>query len=84
MVIISDCGDGAQARSEVLDSRGNPTVAVEVTLACARAAATALGVPLYRYLGGVDAHILPVPMLNILNGGKRLLPGVAALNDRQS
>jgi enolase len=41
-----------------------------VSLACARAAATALGVPLYRYLGGVDAHVLPVPMLNILNGGK--------------
>jgi enolase len=41
-----------------------------VSLACARAAATALGVPLYRYLGGVDAHVLPVPMFNILNGGK--------------
>lgn len=40
------------------------------SLACARAAAAALGVPLYRYLGGVDAHILPVPMFNILNGGK--------------
>src|SRR4030095_15884201 len=41
-----------------------------VSLACARAAAMGLGVPLYRYLGGVDAHILPVPMFNILNGGK--------------
>ena len=41
-----------------------------VSLACARAAATAIGVPLYRYLGGVDAHVLPVPMLNILNGGR--------------
>ena len=41
-----------------------------VSLACARAAAASLGVPLYRYLGGVDAHILPVPMFNILNGGK--------------
>src|SRR4029453_16620196 len=41
-----------------------------VSLACARAAATARGVPLYRYLGGVDAHVLPVPMFNILNGGK--------------
>jgi enolase len=40
------------------------------SLACARAAATALRVPLYRYLGGVDAHVLPVPMFNILNGGK--------------
>ena len=41
-----------------------------VSLACARAAAAALGVPLYRYLGGADAHVLPVPMFNILNGGK--------------
>jgi enolase len=41
-----------------------------VSLACARAAAAALGLPLYRYLGGADAHLLPVPLFNILNGGK--------------
>jgi enolase len=41
-----------------------------VSLATARAAATALELPLYRYLGGVGARTLPVPMLNILNGGK--------------
>jgi len=41
-----------------------------VSLSCARAAAAALGLPLYRYIGGVDAHILPVPCFNILNGGK--------------
>jgi enolase len=41
-----------------------------VSLATAHAAAAALGLPLYRYLGGVDAHRLPVPMFNILNGGK--------------
>lgn len=40
-----------------------------VSLAAARAAANALKVPLYRYLGGVNAHKLPVPMMNILNGG---------------
>jgi enolase len=40
-----------------------------VSLAVARAAAAALGLPLYRYLGGVSANILPVPMFNILNGG---------------
>jgi enolase len=40
------------------------------SLAVARAAADALGLPLYRYLGGVDAHVLPVPLMNILNGGK--------------
>ena len=40
-----------------------------VSIACARAAATALGIPLYRFLGGVNANRLPVPMMNILNGG---------------
>lgn len=41
-----------------------------VSLATARAAADSLGIPLYRYLGGAPAHRLPVPMFNILNGGK--------------
>ena len=41
-----------------------------VSLACAKAAASYLSLPLYRYLGGVYAHQLPVPMMNILNGGK--------------
>ncbi|MDR1414746.1 MAG: phosphopyruvate hydratase [Odoribacteraceae bacterium] len=40
-----------------------------VSLACARAAATALEIPLYRYIGGVNAKVLPVPMMNIINGG---------------
>jgi enolase len=40
-----------------------------VSMAVARAAAASLGVPLYRYLGGVSASVLPVPMMNILNGG---------------
>ncbi|MGA2505594.1 MAG: phosphopyruvate hydratase [Anaerolineales bacterium] len=40
-----------------------------VSLAVAKAAAAALGLPLYRYIGGVYAHVLPVPMMNILNGG---------------
>ena len=40
------------------------------SLAVARAAASAIGMPLYTYLGGVNAHQLPVPMLNIVNGGK--------------
>jgi enolase len=39
------------------------------SLAIAKAAANSLGLPLYRYIGGVYAHVLPVPMLNILNGG---------------
>jgi enolase len=44
-----------------------------VSLATAHAAATSYGLPLYRYLGGVGARTLPVPMLNILNGGKHAL-----------
>ena len=40
-----------------------------VSLATARAAATLLEIPLYRYLGGTNANTLPVPMMNILNGG---------------
>ena len=41
-----------------------------VSLAVARAAADELAVPLYRYVGGVNAHVLPVPMMNVLNGGE--------------
>lgn len=40
-----------------------------VSMACARAAANSLEIPLYRYLGGVSANLLPTPMMNILNGG---------------
>ena len=40
-----------------------------VSLAVAKAAANSLGLPLYRYIGGVYAHVLPVPMMNIMNGG---------------
>ncbi|HHJ00689.1 MAG TPA: phosphopyruvate hydratase, partial [Candidatus Aerophobetes bacterium] len=40
------------------------------SLAVAKAAANSLGLPLYRYLGGVEARIIPVPMMNVLNGGK--------------
>ncbi|MBW2311838.1 MAG: phosphopyruvate hydratase, partial [Deltaproteobacteria bacterium] len=41
-----------------------------VSLAVARAAADSLGIPLYRYMGGLNAHRLPMPMMNIVNGGK--------------
>lgn len=41
-----------------------------VSMAVARAAAEALGIPLYRYFGGISPRLLPVPMMNILNGGK--------------
>jgi enolase len=46
-----------------------------VSLACAKAAANFLRLPLYRYIGGTFAHLLPVPMMNILNGGKHAVDG---------
>jgi enolase len=47
-----------------------------VSLAVAKAAAEEFGQPLYRYLGGVNAHVLPVPMMNILNGGAHADNGI--------
>ncbi len=60
----------------MLDLDGTPNKSVlganailGTSLAVAKAAANSLGIPLYRYIGGVYAHVLPVPMMNILNGG---------------
>lgn len=60
----------------MLDLDGTPTKSrlganaiLGVSLAVAKAAAISAGLPLYRYLGGPNAHVLPVPMMNILNGG---------------
>jgi enolase len=50
-------------------SRLGANAILAVSMACARASAEALGMPLYRYLGGVNACTLPTPMMNILNGG---------------
>ncbi len=50
-------------------SRLGANAVLGVSLAVARAAADSTGLPLFRYLGGPNAHVLPVPMLNILNGG---------------
>lgn len=50
-------------------SRLGANAVLGVSMAVARAAAKSLGIPLYRYLGGANASILPVPMLNIINGG---------------
>jgi enolase len=50
-------------------SRLGANAILGVSLAVAKAAANSLQLPLYRYIGGVHAHVLPVPMLNILNGG---------------
>jgi enolase len=63
-----------------LDGTGNKgnlgaNAILGVSLAAAKAVAEALGLPLYRYLGGVGARTLPVPMMNILNGGKHAVDG---------
>jgi len=50
-------------------SRLGANAILGVSLATAKAAADARGLPLYRYVGGVSAHVLPVPMMNIINGG---------------
>ena len=50
-------------------SRLGANAVLGVSLAVARAAASSAGLPLFRYLGGPNAHLLPVPMMNILNGG---------------
>ena len=50
-------------------SRLGANAILAVSMACARASANALNLPLYRYLGGVNACLLPTPMMNILNGG---------------
>jgi enolase len=50
-------------------SRLGANAILGVSLACAKAAAASLGLSLYRYIGGINAKVLPVPMMNILNGG---------------
>jgi enolase len=63
--------DGTRNKSSV-----GANAILAVSLAVARAAAEELGQPLYRYLGGVNAHVLPVPMMNILNGGSHADNGI--------
>ena len=57
--------DGTDSKSKL-----GANAILAVSLAVAQAAATSLGLPLYRYLGGAAARLLPVPMMNILNGGE--------------
>lgn len=57
--------DGTENKSRI---GANATLGV--SLAVAHAAAAEVGVPLYRYIGGTNAHVLPVPMMNVLNGGE--------------
>ncbi len=71
-----DATDQKAIDAELLKLDGTPNKSklganaiLGVSLAVAKAAANSLGLPLYRYIGGVYAHVLPVPMMNILNGG---------------
>jgi len=57
--------DGTENKSEL---GANAILGVSMAVACA--AAESCGLPLYHYLGGVNAHVLPVPLMNVLNGGK--------------
>ena len=80
---ILDALQGAEASDQIaidnamIDLDGTPNKArlgansiLAVSLAIAKASADELGIPLYRYVGGVFAHTLPVPMMNIINGGE--------------
>jgi enolase len=71
-----DASDQRGIDAELLTLDGTPNKAklganaiLGVSLAVAKASANSFGMPLYRYLGGVYAHVLPVPMMNIMNGG---------------
>lgn len=63
--------DAAMIRADGTKDKSNlgANAILAVSIAAARAAATAMGIPLYRFLGGVSGNRLPVPMMNILNGG---------------
>jgi len=76
-LIDQDAAEQAQIDQLLIDLDGTPNkgklganAILGVSLACAHACAAAFGMPLYRYLGGVRSNVLPVPMFNILNGGK--------------
>ncbi|KZE18748.1 MULTISPECIES: phosphopyruvate hydratase [Sphingomonas] len=64
--------DEAMIQLDGTDNKGRlgANAILGVSLAVAKAAADARGLPLYRYVGGVSAHLLPVPMMNIINGGE--------------
>jgi enolase len=72
-----DASDQVDIDHAMIELDGTPNKAklganaiLGVSLAVAHAAAASVGLPLYRYLGGVNAKVLPVPMMNVLNGGK--------------
>src|SRR5205085_3384262 len=75
-VLGFDANDQQGLDRKLIDLDGTPNkgrlganAILGVSLAAAKASANEEGVPLYRYLGGEQAHVLPVPMMNVLNGG---------------
>ncbi len=75
-IIEMDASNQVEIDSQLIDMDGTPNKSklganaiLAVSLACAKAVAETLNMPLYRYIGGVNACQLPVPMMNILNGG---------------
>lgn len=64
--------DAAMIELDGTDNKGRigANAILGVSLACAKAAAQSTGLPLYRYVGGTSARVLPVPMMNIINGGE--------------
>ena len=93
-VVGLDADDQRLVDQVMLDLDGTPNKAklganaiLGVSLATAKAAAESAGLPLFRYVGGPNAHLLPVPMMNIVNGGvarrlQRRRPGVHDRPDR--
>ncbi len=76
-VLGMDAEDQGEVDQAMIELDGTPNKSrlganaiLGVSLAVAKAAADARGLPLYRYVGGVSAHLLPVPMMNIINGGQ--------------
>jgi len=76
-VVGRDASDQIGLDRALIEADGTPNkgklganAILGVSLAAAKAAAAAHGLPLYRYIGGANAHVLPVPMANIINGGK--------------
>jgi len=76
-VLGLDAEDQGEIDARMIELDGTPNKSrlganaiLGVSLAVAKAAADARGLPLYRYVGGVSAHLLPVPMMNIINGGQ--------------
>jgi len=76
-IIGCDAMEQTEVDQAMIDADGTPNKSkyganaiLGVSMAVCRAAAAAFGLPLYRYIGGISANVLPVPMLNVLNGGK--------------